>query len=87
MSPPHAWSRAAGGSHLHRGAEQSRLPLKPLAGEMAGRVLPESGSVMAGHVPGVVPSLRGGRSLHAAEASAAGQGGTCGAGEPSPGGN
>lgn len=84
---PHARGRAVGGSCLHRGAEQSRLLLKPPAAGMAGRVLPESGSVMAGRVPGAVPSLRGGRSLHAAEATAAGQGGTCGAGEPGQGGN
>lgn len=37
--------------------------------------------------PCSVPSLCGGRSLHAAAASAVGQGGTCGAGEPGPEGN
>lgn len=37
---------------------------------VAGRVLPQSGA------PSTVPSLHGGRSLHAAGATAAGQGGT-----------
>lgn len=78
---PHALGRAVGGCCLHGGAEQSHLPLKAPAAGQAGRVLPESGSVMAGRGPAAVPSLRGGRSLHAAEATAAGQGGTCGAGE------